>query len=294
MATPPRTTEGEVIVLGAASHLLRDAYHSLLRMRWSGLLSAIAASYLLVNALFAIGYLGVGGVEGMKSHSFGDAFFFSVQTLGTIGYGSMYPITTSANLLMVAESVVGLIMTALATGIVFARFSKPRGSLVFSQNACISPMNGVPTLMFRIGNDRASKIFEARVLVTHTRTERTHEGVLFYRLTDLKLVRDQSPALSRSFMILHVLDEASPLYGTSPESCLRDEVELLVTVVGTDDLSLQPVHAQHRYDTKEIVWGARLADVLSELPDGRLQLDLRRFHDLVRSEPTATFPWPKA
>lgn len=287
-----RQQEGDVVLVGARSHPVRDAYHSLLKMPWSGVLGAIAAAYLLVNTAFAAAYLAVGGVEGVHD-GFRDAFFFSVQTLGTIGYGSMYPVTTAANVLMVAESVTGLILTALATGIVFARFSQTRGSLVFSRKACISPMNGVPTLSFRIGNDRASTIFEARVLVTLVRTERTDEGMIFYRLTDLALTRDRSPALTRSFMVLHPIDAASPLHGMTPEACARDEVELLVTVAGTDDISLQPVHARHRYDPADVVWGARLADVLSELPDGRLQLDVRKFDDVVPTPPTEAFPYPR-
>ena len=285
--------EQGVVVVGATRHPLRDAYHSLLRMPWSAVIAAIAAVYLAVNAVFALGYLAVGGLEGAHAGSFRDAFFFSVQTLGTIGYGSMYPVTTAANVLVVAESVVGLVMTALATGIVFARFSQTRGSLVFSRRACIGPMNGVPTLAFRIGNDRASRIFEARVLVTLTRTEKTKEGMTFYRMTDLPLVRDRSPALTRSFTVMHVVDDKSPLAGMSPDACKLHEVELMITVAGTDDVSLQPVHAQHRYEPEQIVWGARFADVLSELPDGTLQLDVRRFHDVVATEPTPDFPWPR-
>jgi inward rectifier potassium channel len=283
----------DVTIVNARAHPLRDAYHLVLRMPWWAVLLSIAGTFLALNALFALAYVFTGGISGAAPHSFRDAFFFSVQTMGTIGYGAMYPASTAAHVLVVAESVVGLIMTALATGIVFARFSQTTGQLVFSRYACISPMNGVPTLSFRIGNDRASTIFEAQVRVAVIRTERTAEGVLFYRLYDVILARDRSPALSRSWTVMHAIDDKSPLFCLSPEGCDAQELELAVSVVGTDDTSLQPVHARHRYLTSDILWGSRLADVLSELPDGRLQLDVARFHEVLPTAPTKDFPYPK-
>ncbi len=261
-------------------------------MRWSAVLGSIAVLFLGLNLIFACAYLVTGGVVGAQPGSLRDAFFFSVQTMGTIGYGAMYPASTAAQSVVVAESVVGLVTTALVTGIVFARFSQSTGQLVFSDKACISPMNGVPTLAFRVGNDRSSTVFEAHVRVSLIRTEKTTEGVTFYRLYDLVLSRDRSPALARSWTVMHPITEDSPLHGRSPEACTKEELELAVTVVGTDDTSLQPVHGRVQYLSSEIVWGARLADVLSELPDGRLRLDVRKFDDLVPTEPTETFPYP--
>jgi inward rectifier potassium channel len=288
-----KRVDTDVVVVGAAAHPLRDAYHFLLEMRWSGLLAVIAAGFLLINAIYALAYLEIGGVAGMRPGSFRDAFFFSVQTMGTIGYGAMYPTSDLANFLVVSEAVVGLIVTALATGLVFARFSLTTAVMVFSRHACISPMDGVPTLAFRIGNDRAGTIFEARVSATLIRTEKTQEGVLFYRLHDLELVRGGTQALERSFIVMHRITERSPLHGQTPDACQRDEVELAVAVVGTDDTSLQPVHARKRYVLGDLVWGARLADILSELPDGRLEMDVRKFHEIVATEPTDAFPYPK-
>ncbi len=280
-------------MVGAKPHPLRDAYHLLLRIPWWGLLSVIAGAFPILNVLFAALYFETGGIAGARDGSFRDAFFFSVQTMGTIGYGAMYPKSDAANWLVVAESVAGLIMTALATGLVFARFSQSTGMLVFAEKATISPMDGLPTLGFRIGNDRSNTIFEATVRVVAFRTERTKEGVLFYRMYDLPLVRERTPALARSWNVLHVIDDRSPLWNMTPESCHADEVELVVSVVGTDDTSLQPVHGRHRYVTRDIVWGARPADILTEKPDGTIQLDLRRFHDVVQTDPTPEFPYPK-
>jgi inward rectifier potassium channel len=294
MARQAANQQSDVVVVGAKAHPLRDAYHLVLTVPWWGVLLAISGSFLVLNLLFALGYAATGGVVGAREGSFRDVFYFSVQTMGTVGYGAMYPKSDAANVLMVAESVVGLIMTALATGVVFARFSQSSGRLVFSERATIAPMDGVPTLNFRIGNDRSNTIFEAQIRVVAFRTERTAEGVLFYRMYDLVLVRERTPALARSWNVLHVIDDKSPLFGATPSSCGADEVEIAVSVVGTDDTSLQPVHARHRYLAKDIVWGARPADVLSERPDGVIVLDLRRFHDVVPTEPTESFPYPAA
>ncbi|MDB4945077.1 MAG: Kef-type transport system, putative NAD-binding component [Labilithrix sp.] len=283
-----------MVVVGAATHPLRDAYHSVLRMRWASALTLIALLYLVANALFGVVYTAVGGISGAHDGSFRDGFFFSVQTMGTVGYGAMYPVSTTANLVVVAETVASVILTALATGIVFARFSQSSGRIVFTSKLCISPMNGVPTLMCRVGNDSAGTIFEATIRLAATRTETTDEGMTFYRLTDLVLTRDRTPALNRSWTVLHPIDEKSPLHGLAPEDWRKDDIEVLVSVVGTDDISLQPVNARRRYVANDILWGARPADVLADLPDGRLQLDVGRFDDVIGTAPTASFPYPKA
>ena len=288
-----RTTPADdIVVVNAQPHPLRDAYHFVLRIRFGWLLVLIAAFFLLVNVLFATFYMETGGVQNARPGSFGDAFFFSVQTMGTIGYGAMYPTTPAANAVVTAESIVSMIVAALVTGVVFARFSQSRSQLVFSDRAAISPMNGVPTLTFRVGNDRASTVFEARIRASLIRTEKTDEGMTFYRIVELPLVRDSSQALARSWTVMHQIDDKSPLYKATPASCKAEEVELVVSVFGTDDTSLQPVHGRTRYEMQDIVWGARLADVLSELPDGRMQLDSGKFDDLVPTEPTADFPYP--
>ncbi len=284
----------DIVVVGARPHPLRDAYHLMLRMPWPAVLGIIAGSFLLLNLLFALAYRAVDGIQGARPGSLADAFFFSVQTMGTIGYGAMVPATPAAHALVVAESVVGLILTALATGIVFARFSQPSDALVFSKHATLSPMDGIPTLAFRIGNDRGNGVVEATVRVVAVRTERTAEGVTFYRMYDLVLTRERSPFLSRSWNVMHPIVPGSPLYGATPASCEASELEISVSVVGTDDTSLQPVHGRHRYLANELVWGARMADVLSELPDGRLKLDVGLFHTIVATVPTETFPYPTA
>jgi inward rectifier potassium channel len=289
----PTTTEDEVSVIGAPRVPLRDIYHAFLRARWPVAIAFIVAAYLALNACFALAYLRFGGIAHARAGSFADAFYFSVQTMGTIGYGAMFPETRAANLLVVTESVTGLIVTAVATGLIFSKFSLSSSRLVFAKRAAIGPMDGVPTLMIRLGNERSNRIIEATVRVALVRTERTREGMLFYRMVDLVLTRERSPALSRSWTALHPITAGSPLHGHTPASLRAEEVELFITVSGVDDTSHQPVHARHKYTDEAIVWGARHADVLSEQEGGLLVLDLRRFHDLTPTEPSADFPYPE-
>jgi inward rectifier potassium channel len=282
-----------VTVIGAPPVSLRDVYHLFLRTSWPVALGAIVLVWLAINAVFADLYLVVGGVASMRARSFWDAFCFSVQTMGTIGYGSMYPTTVAANVIMIAESVTSLIVTAVATGMLFAKFSRSTPRVVFSERLVIGPMNGVPTLMLRVGNARGNSILEATVRIAYTRTERMKEGSSFYRMIDLRPSRDRSPAMARTWTVLHPITPESPLYGATPESVAREDGEFLVTVVGIDDTSLQPVHARARYVDREVVWGARHADVLSEDRDGNIVLDVRRFDDIEPTEPTESFPYPR-
>lgn len=281
----------EFRVVGGSNAVFRDLYHGFLRKPWPYALVAIVAAFLAINAVFAVPYWLLGGIAGARPGSYLDAFFFSVQTMGTIGYGAMYPVSPLANALVVAESVTGLLATALATGLVFAKFSLSSARIVFTDEMVITPMDGVPTLMFRVGNERSSQIVEAELRVSMVRTETTREGMTFYRLYDLELTRGRSQAFSRSWTAMHKIDDKSPLHGQTPETLRACEAELFVTVMGTDDTSLQPVHARRTYAPDEIVFGARHVDILSETSDGHMLLDLRRFHDTVPTEATETFPY---
>ncbi|HVZ73017.1 MAG TPA: ion channel [Polyangia bacterium] len=279
-------------VIGEKHMPLRDFYHALLHMPWSVTFALIAGTFLVANALFALVFLVVGGVAHAQPNSFLDAFFFSVQTMGTIGYGVLSPDTPGANFVVVAESITGLTLTALATGLVFAKFSRSTARIIVSRHAVISPMNNVPTLMFRMSNQRGNQIVGAQIRATMARTEITAEGGTFYRTIDLKLQRDHILSLSRSWVVLHTIDETSPLYGETPESIAAKEVELQVLVVGLDDISMQTVHSSHRYFAHQILWGHRLVDVVSEDADGDVVLDLTKFHDTEPTAPTPTFPYP--
>ncbi|MEZ4320028.1 MAG: ion channel [Myxococcota bacterium] len=284
MSSPLQPSSDEFELEGVPRTPFADAYHIFLRAPLWLSIVMIVGFYLLVNAAFAVLFWLTGGIA-HASGSFVDAFFFSVQTMGTIGYGSMYPETPLAHALVTAEAVAGLLITAISTGLVFAKISLPGARIQFSEKATISPMNGLPTLQIRVGNQRANMVVEPEIRLVLTRFERTTEGVAFYRMHDLKLERGRSPTLTRTWTVLHRITPESPLWGASQASLKESESELVATVTGTDDTTLQPVHAGIRYSDDDIVFGMRPTDVLSMLPNGRLLVDLRNFHGITPADP---------
>jgi inward rectifier potassium channel len=285
--------DAEFVVVGGRINPLRDVYDFMLRARWRVGLFAIITGFLLINMLFGLAYRTSGGVVGVRPRSLADSFFFSVQTFGTLGYGAMYPESLSAHLLVTTEVMIGMFLLALVTGFTFSKFSTVRARVQFAEKVAISPFNGVPTLMVRLGNERRSRIIDASIQLLLTRLERTAEGVSFYRMLDLVLDRSRMPNLNRSWTVFHRLTPDSPLFGATPESLVAMEAELLILVTGLDETSSQTLHAQTRYEYKQLVWGVRYADVLSELPDGRLKIDLSQFQLVVETQPTPDFPYPR-
>jgi inward rectifier potassium channel len=284
----PGTDENPVRVIGSRRQPLRDLYHALLRMSWVAVLSWLAALYMLVNALFGQAYFTVGGIAHAQRDSWVDAFCFSVQTFSTIGYGSMYPDSGAARALVVLEALSSFMLTALGTGLIFAKFSHPMARMMFTRNAVIGPVDGKRTLALRVGNERGNAIVDARFRAAVVRRELTLEGDVLYRTYDLKLVRERALALNRSFRVLHVIDESSPLFGLQASATEAQVYELQIIVVGFDDTVMQTVHARYTYYPRDIVWNARLADVLTLAADGSLTLDLHKFHDvelLASSQP---------
>ena len=291
--TPQPQPSYGIRVVGARARTpyWRDIYHWLVRVSWPRTMLAILVLLLAANLVFAMVYLVVGGVAHAREGSFADAFFFSVQTMGTIGYGDMHPSTNGSNAIMVVESFVSVVLTALITGLVFAKFSQPTGRISCAINAVVTPFDGQPTLMLRIGNERENRVVESRVHVDLVQTKQTVEGTTFYKMTELPLVRQRIPALSRSWNVMHVIDEKSPLFGSTPAVLEAAETELFVSITGTDETTGQPVYGQHNYETANIVWGAKFANILNEDEHGNLVLDLTRFDEISPSEKTDVFPY---
>jgi len=268
-------------VVNAPKDAWSDLYHELLRAPWWLTLLAISGMVLAVNVLFAIVYLFTGGIANARPGSFADAFFFSVQTLGTAGYGWMYPQSRAANVAVTAESIASIVVVALATGIVFTKFSIPVARLEFARNVVVYLQDGVRTLAIRLANRRGNFIVEAQVRVTFIRGEKTIEGIFFYRLYDLPLVRDRSSAVGRSWLILHRIEKGSPFEQLTAESVRSADVELSIAINGIDGTTHQTLHARHRYLPEDFRFGERFADMLSFRPDGRLQLDYAKLHETV-------------
>ncbi len=292
----PRVFDDEsdlVIIKGGRSRPARDLYHWLIRKPWWAAVGIIVTNFVAANLVFAIGYAVVGGVHGMREGSVVDGFFFSVQTIGTLGYGAMYPETIAAHTLVTVEVMLGILLTALATGLVFTKFSTPRPRVFFSRNAVVSPYDGVPTLMLRVGNERSDHVIDARLRMVLIRTEKTKEGVTYYRNRDLRLAREHAPTFRRGTTMMHPIDGASPLHGETPESLVASDAEIVVSIIGLDGTTSQTVYAGASYFADEVLFGRRLADTVRELPDGRIELDLTQFHETVETDPTDGFPYPE-
>jgi inward rectifier potassium channel len=193
----------------------------------------------------------------------------------------------------VIEVMVGVVLTAVATGLVFTKFSTPRPRFFFARYAVITPFDGVPMLMVRVGNDRGDHVVDARMRMVLTRTEKTTEGVTFYRSRDLRLVREHSVGFRRGTTLMHRIDETSPLFGATPESLAATDSEIIVSLVGVDGTTSQVVHAGGSYLDDEVRFGHRYADTVRELTDGRIELDVRRFHDTIPTKPIEGFPYPR-
>jgi inward rectifier potassium channel len=262
-----------------------DLYHALLTLSWIKLFAVVGAGYIITNVLFAFLYLAAGdGVEKMREGSFSDAFFFSVQTMATIGYGAMYPKTLFANILVAIEALLGLLGVSMGSGLVFARFSLPKARVMFSRLMVIAPHNGVPTLMFRVANERQSWILEAIVNVSLVINEITQEGQTMRRFYKLPLYRDRSSLFALTWTVMHPVNESSPLYGVTFDEMLEKEMEILITLTGIDQTVSENIHAHHSYIPAEILWNHRFADILSKTPDGRRSVDYNRFHDVIGLE----------
>ncbi|MBF2026859.1 MAG: ATP-sensitive inward rectifier potassium channel 10 [Oscillatoriales cyanobacterium C42_A2020_001] len=270
-----------ILRLGDNYNPWKDLYHRLLIMSWMQFLVLVASLYVVTNMLFAGAYLiGEENIANARPGSLIDAFSFSIQTMATIGYGAMYPKTFYANILVAIEAFVGLLGVAMATGLMFARFSRPTARVVLSRNAVIMPYNGVPTLMFRAANKRGNQILEARLWVTLLREETTVEGHTMRRIYDMKLTRSHSPFFVLTWTAMHPIDEESPLYGETPESLATSDAEILISLTGIDETVAQTVHARYTYAVRNILWNFKFTDVVSTLPNGQRVIDYANFHDV--------------
>ena len=282
---PTRNLKDDNPIRGEPARAFDDLYHSLVTASWPGLIARIALAFTIANLIFATGYYFDQGIENVHSHDFSDMFFFSVQTMATIGYGKMEPVTLFSNILVSIEALTGLLALALMTGLVFSKFSRPTARIRFTRYAVIGPRDGVNSLMIRAANMRANRIFEASIHVVLARQEITAEGDTIRRLYDLETTRSRSAMFALSWTAVHQIVEGTPLFGATRESIAASEPELIVSIVGLDETFSQTVHARHTFQLDEIIWGARFANVLVLHPDGSRSVDYDHFDDVEMTTP---------
>lgn len=263
---------------------VHDTFYSIMSMSWPRFFASAVTVYLCVNLLFALLYFVVPHSIN-NAASFLDHFFFSVETLATVGYGLMSPGSLYGHCVATVEIITGLLSMAVITSLVFARFSRPTAGLVFSQHAVITPYDGVPTLMVRVANQRNSYILSATASMSLLRNEETAEKHLLTRFFDLRLQRAQSPVFGMSWLIMHRIDEASPLQGITPQALLEGNMRLLLTVSGTDEVFAANVTARETYPAENIHFNRRFADIFVEGEHPlHTYIDMSRFNELEEED----------
>jgi inward rectifier potassium channel len=261
-------------------------YHWLLVISWSRLLVFLTVSYVAFNALFAGAFL-LCGPDALQSasgsfaaHPFYRAFFFSVDTFATIGYGNIIPVGVAANILVTIEALVNILAIALATGVIFSRFSRPSARIVYSRNAIVAPYREKTALEFRIANGRTSQLIEVQIQVILTKLEQVN-GTSIRKFYDLDLERQRVVFFTLSWTVVHPIDPSSPIWGLTKKDLLDADAEVLILLTGTDETLSQTVHSRSSYKADEIVWGAKFANMfLRSEAAGIIGMNLNRIHDI--------------
>jgi inward rectifier potassium channel len=282
-AAPRRIKLGTraVITQGLSIEVLQDLYHHFMTISWPRVFGTIAAFFLLFDLLFGCLYhLVPGCIANLNPPGFLGDFFFSVETLATVGYGDMHPQTLYGHTVAMIEIFVGLMMLALITGMMFARFSRPRARFLFARIAVVRPIDGKATLMFRAANARQNVVQEASAQLRMLRDEVTAEGFRFRRVIDLPLVRSQHPVFALGWNIMHVIDDNSPLRAESEESLRTTKATFILSLSGTDETTGRVLMARAEYHDASIHWNQAFRDILEWTEDGTLYIDYGKFHDV--------------
>src|ERR1700731_4056296 len=275
-----RAGQFEFVKLNAKSFDLRDTYHLILTLSWPGFAGLVFGIYLLINLVFAGLYmLNAHAVAEMRAGSFFDAFFFSVETLATVGYGHMYPETFYGHLIAMLEIMVGLFGLAVITGLIFVRFSRPTARMHFSKVAVIAPFDGVPTLMIRVANLRHQAMVEPEFRMILMRDSITAEGEEVRRFRSLKLEFDHLIAFPAVLTVRHRIDEESPLFGLTPKDFQQQDIRIIASIVGVDTVIVSPVQSFGDYNYDQIEWNRRFVEIYDQNEEGQWTVDYARIDE---------------
>jgi inward rectifier potassium channel len=265
------------------------AYSNLVSTTWARFFLFVAILYITLNGFFAVGYVACGPSGLVNTIDTGiyspflKAFFFSIHTSATIGYGSTVPVGLPTNILVALESVVSLLGLAVVTGLVFARFSRPVADILFSQKAVMSWIGNLRAFQFRIINSRNNQIIDLRVRLLVSRFENNASGISLRRYYPLNLERESVVFFPLSWTVVHVIDQQSPLYGVTEEELCASGAEFLILLTGMDETFSQVVNARSSYRASEVEWDAKFTDIFVYDPEGRMAgVDMKRFHDTAR------------
>lgn len=277
--------EIKVEARGISRRYLDDLYHRLLAGKWGALFALFVAIYLGINTAFAGGLMmcGEGAISAVPEPDFRAYFFFSIQTMSTVGYGTLAPTSACANWIVTAEVIVGLAFAALVTGMVYGKFSKPTSRIIFTDRVILDTWEGAPALMLRLGNARTNELVAATVDMCALVPVETEDGHKISQLIDLTLRRRTSPLFQMSWLLIHPIDEDSPFHGRSIESIVEDNIRLVVSVTAHDGNLGQTVYARSFYTAGQFVQHRRFVDVIEQVSPGHFTVDYARFHETVPS-----------
>jgi inward rectifier potassium channel len=271
----------EIVTEGIVTPLFNDLFHHFMTVSWPRLFATLAGFFLVFDLLFGLlYYLAPGCIANLNPPGFAGAFFFSVETLATVGYGEMHPETFYGHAIAMIEIFVGLMSLALITGLMFARFSRPRARFLFTKNGVVRPIAGKPTLLFRAANERQNVVQDASAQLHMLRDEVTEEGYKIRRIVDLPLMRSKHPMFALGWSIMHVIDEDSPLQGENTDSLARTRAVFVLTLCGTDENTGQLLMARSEYSWEDIRWNATFRDILEKDAEGVTHVDYGKFHDI--------------
>jgi inward rectifier potassium channel len=280
---PHRVSIGDRVVTthGLPRNLWMDVYHFCMTLTWPAFIATLAAIFLVLNALFACVYfVGDQAIANLSPPGFLGAFFFSVETLATVGYGDMHPQTIYGHLIATVEIFTGSISLAVVTGVMFARFSRPRARIISSRHPIVRVFDGKQMLMIRSANARQNVIVDASAKLRMILAETTAEGVPMRRLYDLKLVRDQHPILLLGWNIMHVIDETSPLFGQNADTLAAGEAGFVLTIDGLDETTAQTMQSRFMYSHEALRWNHAYVDLLVIDEEQGNYMDFAKFHDV--------------
>ncbi len=270
-----------VLLQGLRRRRWHDLYHVFMTATWPRLFASFAGFFVLFNLIFASAYsLQANGIADLNPPGFWGRFFFSVETLATVGYGDMHPQKIYTHIIASLEIFTGMMSLALIAGMMFARFSRPTARFLFARHAVIRSVDGETTLLLRAANERQNVVMEARAQLRLIRDERSADGYHLRRIHDLRLRRSEHPVFLFGWTLMHTIDATSPLAGASAESLEASNASLWLTLSGTDETTGQLLMAQHEYVVSMLRWEHRFVDILTPSEDGIDRLDYTRFHDV--------------
>jgi len=268
---------------------LADAYHTLIMLGWWKFFGIILAGFIVVNFIFGTIYylLGTEHLLGLigdsASDKFWESFFFSSQTLTTVGYGRMSPVGFWASAVASIESATGLLIFALSTSLLWGRFSRPTAKVMYSHNVLVSPYRGGKGVMFRAINGGRSRLIEIEADVTMARTEMI-EGKEQRRFYKLKLELSRVSVLPTSWTLVHPITEESPFFGRSGDDVEREETEVLIMLKAFDETYSQTVYSRTSYKSHQIVTGAKFIPMMEDGDDGSIILDMDKLNAFETAE----------